>query len=549
MHFCICRGIWSDEMHSLRQGIGRLVGFAVTCALLGVATASGTALPTSALEDGNWTMPAHGYDGNRYVKTSLLTRANVAKLQRAWSYSTNDYTMMETAPVVSNGTVYVTSGHDDVYALDAKTGAERWVYQSGPMRIIGLAANRGVAYDGGKIFLGTLDGHVVALDASSGRPLWKVLGVHDPSNSFYTMAPIVYRGQVMIGVSDGDWGGIGYVTGFDERNGRRLWEWQTIPYPKASGHETWGSDGWKRGGGAVWGGLTLDPVTATLYFNTGNPEPDLTRAPRGGGDNLYTDSMIALDVSGRRPQLRWYHQFVAHDTHDWDSAMPPVMFTGTVRGSPRALIASGDKAGNFWVLDRANGALVYHLVVSLQRGQNTDPSPSGTIACPSTNGGVQYNGGSYLPETNLFYVPSIDQCGLYKSDDDVTYSAGDLYFGGDAVPQGPSSGWMNAIDIGSGRFRWRQKLPLPALGGALSLSSGIVFSGQLDGELVAYDATNGRVLWHAQTGSPIKAPPTTYVAGGKRYVVVASGAPGRNWKLPGVPPADAGAIVSAYALP
>jgi alcohol dehydrogenase (cytochrome c) len=495
----------------------------------------------------NWALPAHEYGGNRYV-ASTITPANVRNLARAWVFRIPGVSMMEAAPLVWEGTLYVSSGRDDVYALDAKTGAPKWSYSYHPTHAVAFEANRGVALLDGRLYLGTVDGHVLALDAATGTVLWNVQGVHDPANSFYAMAPVPYKNLVLIGASNGDWGGAGYVTAFDAKSGRHVWEWQSIPGPGVPGHETWAGDSWKRGGGSVWGGLTLDPATGTLFVDTGNPQPDLLGSVRAGA-NLYTDSMVALDVSSGAPKLKWYHQFVAHDTHDWDPAMPPVRFTGIVKGVQRRLVAAADKGGDFWVLDASNGQLVEHAVVSTQRGHDTEPTARGTLACPGTNGGVQYNGGSYLPETNAFYVPSIDQCAVFTSSGTATYLAGREYFGGEATVQGPSSGWMSAVDLNTGGFLWRKKLALPGLGGALSLSTGLVFSGQLDGDFIAYDAKTGAVLWHFPTGSAIKAPASAYVVDGKPYVAVASGWQGSNFELPGVPRPGEGSIVSAFTLP
>jgi alcohol dehydrogenase (cytochrome c) len=454
---------------------------------------------------------------------------------------------METAPIVWNDTVYVTSSHDNVYALDAKTGAQIWmfVYQA---RGFGIEANRGVGLLNGRLYLGTLDGHLIALDATTGNVLWNVVGVHDTRNSYYTMAPLPFRNVVLIGVSNGDWGGIGYVTAFDAATGKRAWEWQTVPGPGTPGHETWSGDSWKTGGGAVWAGLTLDPDTATLYIDTGNPDPDLVGTKRLGA-NLYTDSMVALDISTNRPRLKWYRQLIPHDTHDWDAGMAPVLFTARVNGAPRSVAATADKGGNFWLLDAVTGAVLERSVVSTQTQPTEDPDVEGNVACPGTNGGVQYNGGAYLPELNAFYVPSIDQCAVFTSDEGSKYVPGQIYLAGGVTVVGGSTGWMNAIDMGTGRMLWRRKLPLPALGGALALSGGIVFSGQLDGTFQAYDANNGNVLWMGQTGSPIKAPPSAYVVDGKPYVVVASGQPGKNFTFPGEPLTNAGSLISAFTLP
>lgn len=525
-----------------------LLGLCLATAPLALAQDVG---PTSADEltpnATNWVLPAHDYSGNRYLASSQITPANVATLKRAWVFKIPDDSPIETAPIVYDGTVYVTSAHDNVYALDATSGALKWSFKQSP-HVIAFAANRGVALAGGRVYVATLDGHLVALDAATGKQVWSVLGVHDPSNTFYTMAPVPYKNLLILGASNGDWGGVGYITAFDQATGKRVWEWVTIPGPGQPGHNTWSGDSWKRGGGAIWSGVAIDPATSTLYADLGNPQPDFLGTIRKG-TNLYTNSMVALNIAGAKPTMKWYHQFVPHDTHDWDPAMPPVLFEGTVGGAKRHLVAAGDKAGNFWILDAGSGALVHHIAVSTQKGQNTEPDRAGNIACPNTNGGIEFNGGSYMPETNTFYVPSVDECGLWKSNGTATYIAGQFYLGGGfPTLYGPNTGWMNAVNVSSGGFAWRKHLALPAVGGALSLGTGLVFTGELNGNFDAWDAKAGTVLWHFPTGSTIEAPPSSYTAGGKQYIVVASGQPG-NQLVPELPKTNAGSMVSAFALP
>ncbi|HTJ28404.1 MAG TPA: PQQ-binding-like beta-propeller repeat protein [Candidatus Limnocylindria bacterium] len=502
---------------------------------------------TAASDSTNWVLPAHDYSGNRYLQRSSLGRANVARLRRAWRFRIPDDSPIEAAPIAWNGTVYVTSAHDDVYALDAKTGALKWTFAYHP-HVIAFSANRGVALEDGRVYVGTLDGHLIALDAATGKVVWNVVGVHDPSNTFYTMAPVPYKNLLLLGASNGDWGGIGYLTAFDAATGKRVWEWKTVPGPGEPGHDSWAGDSWKRGGAAVWSGVAIDPATDTLYADLGNPQPDFLGTVRKGA-NLYSNSMVALDISGAAPKVKWYYQFVPHDTHDWDPAMPPVRFRGKVGGAERELVAAGDKAGNFWILDATNGTLVHHLAVSTQKGQSAAPSATGNLACPNTNGGVEFNGGSYSPQTNTFYVPSVDECGIWKGSPHATYIAGQFYLGG-SFPKlsGPNTGWMNAVDVSTGTFAWRKHLTLPGVGGALTTATGLVFSGELNGNFDAYDAASGTVLWHDATGSTIEAPPTAYVFAGKQYVVVASGQPG-NQLVPELPKTNAGSMITAYALP
>ena len=506
----------------------------------------------------NWILPARSYTGNRYLAHADITTANVSTLKKAWATNIDARGPLETSPIAWNGTVYVTSSHNDVYALDAKTGAIKWHYAYKP-HVIAFSANRGVAIGNGKVYEGTLDGHLIALDATTGRVAWNVVAAHDTTNTFYTMQPVPYKNMLLLGASNGDWGGIGYLSAFDAATGKRLWDWKTIPGPGEAGHNTWSGDSWKRGGAAIWSGIAIDTTSSTLYADAGNPQPDFLGTIRKGA-NLYSNSMVALDISGATPKLKWYHQFIPHDTHDWDPAMPPVLFSGSVGGTTRSLVAAGDKGGNFWVLDAGTGDVVYHLAVSTQKGQDTEPNRKGDIACPNTNGGVEFNGGSYLPETNAFYVPSVDQCGQWTSPGTATYVSGQFYLGG-AFPKliGPSSGYMSAVDIGTGKFLWRKHLAFPQIGGALSLSSGVVFTGGVNGDFTAYDAKTGSVLWHSATNQTIQAPPGSYSAGGKQYVIVASGPAGINFADPrfakGAPTLEGTyshatkATITAFALP
>ncbi len=506
----------------------------------------------AASDNANWVLPGKSYSGNRYVTMDQITPANASKLQRAWKFQMSDDSPIETAPIVWNGTMYVTSAHDHVYALNAKTGKLKWEFKYKP-HVIAFAANRGIGIMDGKVFLGTLDGHLIALDAKTGKKVWDVVGVHDTTNTFYTMAPVPYHNAqtdqdiLLLGASNGDWGGLGYITAFNPANGKRIWEWKTVPGPGEPGHDTWSGDSWKRGGAAVWSGVAIDPKTDTVYMDLGNPQPDFLGTVRKGA-NLYSNSMVALDISGDKPKLKWYYQFIPHDTHDWDPAMPPVLFNGKVGGQERELVAAGDKAGNFWILDAKSGKLVDHTVVSFQKGQNTAPSREGNIACPNTNGGIEFNGGAYDPGTNTFYIPSINECGLWKSKEKAVYISGQFYLGG-VFPKfvGPNTGQFNAIDVSTGIFNWRHHVNLPMAAGVVATKSGLVFTGELNGKFEAFNAKSGKIVWQYDTGSPIIAPPAAYELGGKQYVVIGSGQPG-NQKVPELSSKNQGSMISAFTL-
>lgn len=498
---------------------------------------SSDALLKAESDSSSWSLPAGSYSGNRRVQESEISTETIDQMKVAWTFKIPNDGPIEASPIVWDGLVYITSGHNDVYALDAKTGEMKWQYNPNPTQLVGFPRNRGVAILDGKVFMAMINGHLVALDAKTGKEVWNKQTVENPANSFYTMQPVPYKDKILLGVSNGDWGGIGNISAFDPDTGKRLWKWEAVPGPGEKGHDTWSGDSWKRGGGAMWSGIAIDPDTDTLYVDTGNPQPDFLGATREG-DNLYTDSMVALDISGSEPKIKWYYQFIPHDTHDWDPAMPPVLFTGTVDGKEMKLAAAGDKAGNFWILNAETGELVSKTPVSYQLNQDTQPPQEGSnYACPNTNGGVEFNGGAYDPATNTFFVPSSNECGKWSASQKADYIAGQFYLGG-AFPSlvGPNSGWFNAIDVGTGVFKWRDRLDLPANGSALVMNytagreptakETIVFTGLLDGNFTAYDATTGESLWQHDTGASIIAPPATFAMDGRRYILVASGDPG-----------------------
>ncbi len=516
-------------------------------------TPSAQEFVNAAADSANWILPAKSYSGNHYTGAMEISPANVSGLKLAWKFMVDDSGPMEVSPIVYNGTMYVTSAHDHVYALDAATGKLKWEFKNNP-HVISFAANRGIGLLDGKVFIGTLDGHLIALDAQTGKKVWDKVTVDDTANSFYTMAPVPYhdpetnQDMLLLGVSDGDWGGVGNISAYDPKDGHLIWRWVTVPGPGQPGHDSWSGDSWKRGCAATWGGATIDTKAHLLYLNLGNPCPDFLGTVREG-DNLYSDSMVALDISGKEPRLKWYHQFIPHDTHDWDPPMQPVLFSGKVGGDTRNLVATGDKAGNFWILDAATGQLVDHTVASFQKGVDTAPSVEGNIACPNTLGGIEYQGGAFDPATNAFYVPSQNECGRWTSHKDVMYIAGQFYLGG-AFPKlvGPNTGQMNAIDVSTGIFNWRHHFDLPNYGGALVTASGLVFSGNLGGNENAFDAKTGNILWSYDTDGYIQAPSEAYEENGKEYVVVSSG-PAGNAVIPELPNTPGQqAFVSAFTL-
>jgi alcohol dehydrogenase (cytochrome c) len=504
-----------------------------------------------------WILPRRTYGGNRYVDFAQVTAQNVGQLQVAWKYAISDISgsgqeiggQIETSPIIWNGTVYITSAHNHVYAVDLKTGAPKWEFSYAP-HPFALVINRGVALKDGKVYIGALDGHLIALNAETGQTVWNVQGAHDVTNTFYSMQPVPYKNMILEGASNGDWGGRGYISAFNAQTGERLWDWYTVPGPGEPGNETWGGNSWQRGGATVWSGAGIDPDTNTIFLSLGNPQPDFLGTVREGA-NLYSDSIVALDISGATPRLKWYHQMIPHDTHDWDPAMPPLFFHGVVNGQLRALVAAGDKAGNFDVLDANTGTLVHRTVLSVQKGYFTPPSLTGTIACPETSGGVEFNGGTYDPATNSFLVPSNDECGLWKSYAKDVYVAGQFYIDGQFPTNvGPANANFYSVDVSTGKVVWRHQFPVGSMstGGVLVTSTGLAFMGLTDGTFNAFEIRTGKLLWQFQTGASILAPPVSVMVDGKEYILVASGAPG-FYKRDGLASMDPHPFLTVFALP
>jgi alcohol dehydrogenase (cytochrome c) len=490
---------------------------------------------------GDWLLPNKSYEGNRYSTLTQITPANVGTLGLVWQTAVGDDGEQEAAPIVTGGTMYVSTPHDNVLALDARTGKLKWHFPYNPAAVILYAVNRGVGVADGRVFVATQDCHVIALDAATGRPVWNVVGCRDTTNSWYSMASYVYQDAVIVGTAGGDTGNRGLVSAFSTADGKRLWDWETID------RSTWPDTSWVHGGAAVWSGLAINPHTNTLFVAPGNPGPDMVLDGRKGRD-LYSNSLVALDLSHGAPRVKWYQQLIQDDTHDSDPAMIPVAFTGKIGGGARDLVAIGDKAGDFLILDQATGAVVHRLAVSDQTGLfTTVPTLAGTTACPNHGGGIEWNPGAYDPASNLFVVPSTQECGFWKlQTEHPVYVPGQPYTGGALPARRAGTGLLTAVDVSTGQVRWRAPLSYSAQGGALITWTGIVFTSDVGGSLYAFDVMTGNQLWTTKTGASIVAPITAYSVDGQERLAVMVG-PAGNQQTPNVPVAQ-GSRVLVYGL-
>jgi len=394
--------------------------------------------------------------------------------------------------------------------------------------------------------MGTLDAHVVALDAKTGRVRWDVRAADADKGYSFTGAPLVVKDKVIIGVAGGEYGVRGFIEAYDAQTGKPAWRFYTIPAAGEPGNETWRGDSWKRGGAPAWVTGSYDPALNTLYWGTGNPGPQMYGANRMG-DNLYSDSLVALDPDTGK--LKWHFQFTPHDVHDWDSTHVPVLIDEPIGGKARQLVAVANRNGFFYVLDRTDGTFLFarpytQVTWAKEIGRdgrpillpNVDPSATGTRACPSGTGGTNWHSPSYSPRTHLFYVFNKEQCDTFMADENLEppYRPGRPFIGSAffASPQEKDEGAVRAIDPTTGETRWTFKLFSGAWAGVLSTAGGLVFSGDGQGNLIALDALTGADLWHILLGAPIRTAPMSYRVDARQYITIAAGGALFTFALP-----------------
>ena len=498
---------------------------------------------------------AGGNLGNqRFSGLTQINKTNLGRLGGAWMIRVADGQPagnLPSTPVVIDGVMYIGVAGGDVLAVNAATGATVWRYKSA----FGNQSNRGVAVAEGKVFTGQAGSRIVALDQKTGALVWeaKVIEATPGSRGGGTQGATLYAdGRVFAGVAGGEAGVRGQFAAFDAKTGKMLWRFNLVPGPGEPGHETWEGDSWMRGGAPVWTNPALDPELGMIYVPAGNAYPDQDGSRRGG-DNLYSASIVALDV--RTGQYKWHYQTVHHDLWDYDNPLPPVLADIQYQGQPRKILIHGGKNGFTYILDRTNGKPLIGIderivpQVASNKTARTQPFPLGdtpvpmcpepgsvaagaltscvfgafapdkpVVMTPGTQGGINWAPVTFSQQTGLFYVPG----SLINS----------RYDSGFGRPAGqPRAGMLSAMDPATNRVVWqvRTKFPLATGAGLLSTASGLLFSGQSDGNLVAYDADNGNELWRFQTGAGADAPLAMYQIGGEQYVALLAN--GNNFQL------------------
>jgi alcohol dehydrogenase (cytochrome c) len=496
----------------------------------------------AAQEPQNWITYSGNYAGQRHSTLRQIDTENVLKLAPAWVFQHGAMgKAFEATPLVSDGVLYGVAPGNSVFALDARTGRRIWAYQRRlpeKPRLCCGQVNRGVAALGDKIFVATVDAHVLALDAKTGSVVWDVEAQDYRKGYSFTLAPLVVKDKVIVGVAGGEFGIRGFIDAYEAETGKRAWRFYTVPGPGEPGHDTWPGDTWKTGAAPAWVTGAYDPALNLLYWPTGNPGPDLEGEERAGS-NLYSNCIVALDPDNG--ELKWHFQFTPHDVHDWDATETPVLLDLEWEGRPRKLLAQANRNGFFYLLDRVTGQFLLgkpfvRVTWAREIGRDgrpvlvpgSDPTPEGNYACPGLPGGVNWNPSAYSPDTGLFYVPAREQCDLFFSSVSIpaTFREGLEFFGSShqAVRAEKDWGALRAIDPSTGAIRWEHKFYSAPWSGVLSTAGGLVFTGDEEGYVMALDARTGRELWHFQTGAAIQAPPITFALGGKQYVAVGAGA-------------------------
>ena len=486
------------------------------------------------------------YEQTRYYPASQINTGNVKNLRPAWIFQTEVVESLETTPIVVNGVMYITTSFSHVYALNAATGQQIWHYKHkmGPITTYCCGPNnRGVAVVGDKVYLGTLDAKLVALDAKSGKVVWETQIAEPEKGYSETMAPTVVNGKVLIGTNGGEYGIRGFVKAFDADSGKLLWTFHTIPKNSVGVWATRDATGrdmlrdikaekaalkklgdpYKTLGGGVWQNPAVDLETNRIYFMAGNPSPDLDGSIRPG-DNLYTNSLISVDLDTGKYVCHF--QYIAHDVWDLDAVSPPILtMVKDKTGKMVKGVLHGGKTGHVYV-HRADDCSLIRFSEAMVPQENmwVLPTKDGERMLPGANGGVEWSPMTVDANLGLVYAINLHQPMTYHVESSP-YPDGKLWLGGafKVIPSEEQWGNVTAVDYNTGKIRWKVKTQQPMIGGIMATAGGLVFTGEGNGQFKAYDSATGNLLWMFQAGAGVNAPPASYTVDGKQYIVVGAG--------------------------
>ncbi len=505
-------------------------------------------------EPENWLSYSGTLSNHRHSLLDRITTANVENLRLQWVWQARSLEKFEATPLVVDGILYTVQAPNDIVALDAATGRIFWTFAYEPSpdaRTCCGRVNRGVAILGDTLFMGTIDAHMLAIDARSGQLIWKTKVAEAAERYSITMVPLVVGDKVMIGTAGGDMGIRGFVAAYDVKTGDEVWRFHTIPAPGEFGNDTWSGDSWMTGGAAVWNAGAYDPETNLVFFGTGNPAPDWDGRSRLG-DNLYSNCVIALDAD--TGELKWYYQFTPHDELDYDATQVPVLADIDWRGEPRKVMLWANRNGLMYVLDRVTGEFLYGKpYVALnwmdgfdeqgrpQRVPGMVPTPEGTLIRPHVHGAINWAPPSFSPRTGLYYVAHWENSGIIVVEGQSPRPIGinrrqttmgqvnlQPFFNNDEEAYGV----VRAYDPDTLDPVWEFRMGDITWGGVLSTAGDVVFSGGKEGYFFALDARSGELLWRASLGGQVNSGPMSYAIGGKQFIAIAAGSSLFTFALP-----------------
>jgi alcohol dehydrogenase (cytochrome c) len=505
-------------------------------------------------EPHNWLSYSRTLDNQRYSPLTQISTTNVADLELAWVWQTRSLEKFEATPLVVDGVLYTVQAPNDVVALDAVTGRPFWTFPYEPApegRPCCGRVNRGLAILGDTLYMGTIDAHLLAIDAHSGELRWKVKVAEAAERYSITHSPTVVKDKVIVGTGGGDGPIRGLIAAYDARTGQEVWRFRTIPGPGEFGNDTWSGDSWRTGGVGVWNAGAYDPETNLIFYGTGNPAPDWDGRSRLG-DNLFSNSVVALDAD--TGVLRWHYQFTPHDEMDYDSTQVPLLADLTWRGAPRKVMLWANRNGLMYVLDRVTGEFLFgkpYVQVNWMDGFDAQgrpqrvpgrlPSPEGTLIQPHVHGASNWAPPAFSPRTGLYYVAHWENTGsiaiegafpatLPGNRRQTTMGQVDLqpFFN---TPD-EAHGVIRAYDPDTLEPAWEHRMADITWGGVLATAGDVVFGGGREGHFLALDARTGALLWRASVGGQINSGPMSYAVGGRQYVAVAAGSALFTFALP-----------------
>ena len=495
-------------------------------------------LVNAADEPHNWLMYSGTLDSKRYSRLDQIHNRNVTDLELKWAHHIPHLNRAETTPLVVDGVMFITESPSNVLAVDATTGRPYWKYEHSlpdDLRACCGLNNRGVAILGETLYMSTLDAHLVAIDARTGNLLWSAEVADYRGGYSKTAAPLIVKDKVVTGIAGGEFGIRGFLDAYDPDTGGRIWRAYTIPGPDHPDNRTWAGDSWRTGGSPTWITGSYDPELNLVYWGTGNPGPDYDGEIRGG-DNLYADSVLALDADSG--ELSWYFQFTPHDVHDWDAIQIPVLADIELDGEPRKAMLWANRNGFYYTLDRETGEFLVGKAFARQtwaegldengrpiRRPDTFPSREGTVVSPTAGGATNWWSPAYSPRTGLLYVNAFDGEGQFFIRDE-DYVEGDRYTGGGVQSPEPMDTYASAIralEPTTGDLRWEFPMKPRARTGVLATAGDLVFAATVDGYFFALDGVSGEELWHIPLGGPVNASPMTYAVDDQQYVTMTVG--------------------------